>query len=139
MTILAANNLNDPDMLQIGQERIILPTDGVLYTLRPGETLRRVSDAYGVKSVGDIVSANELGSDPDVVQPGTQLIVPGAEPAWPRRRAAVEPGEPELVAASIGGVGSVCRSKVRRASFPARAPTKCNRATPSTALPTRSV
>ena len=83
VTILAANNLNDPDMLQIGQELIILPTDGVLYTLRPGESIRRVAEGYGVP-IDEIISANELGSSPDVVQPGTQLVVPGATPAWPR-------------------------------------------------------
>jgi cell wall-associated NlpC family hydrolase len=102
VTILAANNLNDPDMLQIGQELIILPTDGVLYTLRPGESIRRVAEGFGVP-IEEVISANELGSSPDVVQPGTQLVVPGATPAWPRNRATAEPGEPELVAASIGG------------------------------------
>ena len=102
VTILAANNLNDPDMLQIGQELIVLPTDGVLYTLRPGESVRRVAEGFGVP-IEEIISANELGSSPDLVQPGTQLVVPGATPAWPRTRATAEPGEPELVAASIGG------------------------------------
>jgi peptidoglycan endopeptidase LytE len=74
----------------------------VLYTLRPGESIRRVADAFGV-AIADIVQANDLGTNPDVVQPGTQLVVPGATPAWPRRRATSERGEPELVAASIGG------------------------------------
>jgi len=74
-TILSANNLSDPDMLQVGQELTILPTDGVLYTLHEGETLRKVADRYGVELV-DIIKANDLGPNPDVVQPGTQ---PGRE------------------------------------------------------------
>jgi LysM repeat protein len=66
-------------MLQIGQDLVIPPTDGVLYTLKPGESIRGVAARFGV-DIMDIVKANDLGSNPDVVQPGTQLMVPGATP-----------------------------------------------------------
>jgi peptidoglycan DL-endopeptidase LytF len=78
-TIMAANSLTDADMLQIGQDLVIPPTDGVLYTLQPGESIRRVAERFGVETT-DIVKANDLGPDPDVVQAGTQLMVPGASP-----------------------------------------------------------
>jgi cell wall-associated NlpC family hydrolase len=78
-TIMAANSLTDADMLQIGQDLVIPPTDGVLYTLRSGESIRRVAERFGV-DMGDILKANDVGPDPDVVQPGTQLMVPGATP-----------------------------------------------------------
>lgn len=80
-TIMAANNLRNPDSLQIGQNLVILPTDGVLYTLRNGESLRRVAERFNVETM-DIVKANDI-SDPDVVQPGTLLMVPGVEPVAP--------------------------------------------------------
>jgi cell wall-associated NlpC family hydrolase/nucleoid-associated protein YgaU len=87
-TIMAANGLRNPDLLQVGQDLVILPTDGVLYTLRSGETIRMVADHFNVDA-GDIIRANVLGPNPDLVQPGTKLVVPGATPVLPSRRAAV--------------------------------------------------
>jgi LysM repeat protein len=101
-TILSANNLRDPDLLQVGQELTILPSDGVLHTLRAGESIRRVAERYGVPTV-DIIKANDLGKDPDLVQPGTQLMVPGAEPVLPTRRGIAQSGDDDQQAASVGG------------------------------------
>ena len=41
-TIMAANGLRNPDLLQVGQDLVILPTNGVLYTLREGDSIRKV-------------------------------------------------------------------------------------------------
>ena len=104
-TIMAANGLRNPDLLQVGQNLLILPTDGVLYTLRSGESIRRVAERFGVE-ISAIIDANDLGPDPDVVQPGTKLVVPGATPVLPSRRsAAVAQGGSggEQQAAAIGG------------------------------------
>src|SRR5207253_909469 len=103
-TIMAANGLRNPDLLQVGQDLVILPTDGVLYTLRQGDSLRRVADHFSV-AVDDIVRANLLGPNPDIVQPGTKLMVPGATPVLPRRLAnVVQSGSgSDEQAASIGG------------------------------------
>jgi LysM repeat protein len=117
LTILYANNLRDPDLLQVGQDLVIPPTDGVLYTLQVGESIRWVADRFGV-DIGDIVKANDLGSDPDLVQPGIQLVVPGAAPDLTRTAAAsassssasasagssgaAQAGEPQQHAASVG-------------------------------------
>src|SRR5207247_10728481 len=87
-------------LLQGGQELVILPTDGVLYTLRAGESIRRVAERFGVETT-DIVKANDL-SDPDVVQPGTQLMVPGVTPRVPRS-VAVALGVDDQQAAVVGG------------------------------------
>jgi cell wall-associated NlpC family hydrolase len=104
-TIMAANNLRNPDMLQVGQDLVILPSDGVLYTLRNGETLRRVAERFSVDTM-DIVNANDLGGDPDVVQPGTLLMVPGATPqAAARTQVAVvhtDSGEQQIAAIGPG-------------------------------------
>jgi cell wall-associated NlpC family hydrolase len=104
-TLLAANNLRNPDMLKVGQDLVILPTDGVLYALRPGETLRRVAERFSVE-LGDIIKANDLG-DPDLVQPGTLLMVPGATPASPARSTVVvqrndDDGEQHIAAVGPG-------------------------------------
>jgi cell wall-associated NlpC family hydrolase/uncharacterized protein (DUF433 family) len=103
-TIMAANSVRNPDLLQVGQDLVILPTDGVLYTLKDGESIRQVAARFEVET-GDIVKANDLGGDPDVVQPGTLLVVPGAKPAAPGRSKVVvrtnEDGEQQI--AAVGG------------------------------------
>jgi cell wall-associated NlpC family hydrolase len=104
-TIVAANNLRNPDLLKVGQELVILPTDGVLYTLKSGETIGKVAEHFGVETM-DIVNANELGSDPDVVQPGTLLMVPGATPVITGKFArVVHNSDDDQQAAAIGGGG----------------------------------
>jgi cell wall-associated NlpC family hydrolase/nucleoid-associated protein YgaU len=100
-TIMAANNLRNPDLLQVGQDLVILPTDGVLYALKAGETIRRVAERFSVETM-DIVNANELGADPDLVQPGTVLMVPGANPALTGRFARVIRSDTDQQAAAIG-------------------------------------
>jgi cell wall-associated NlpC family hydrolase len=82
-TIMAANGLRNPDLLQVGQDLVILPTDGVLYTLKAGETIHKVAERFNVDP-NDIIRANVLGPDPDLVQPGTKLVVPGVTPVLPR-------------------------------------------------------
>jgi cell wall-associated NlpC family hydrolase/nucleoid-associated protein YgaU len=102
-TIMAANNLRNPDLLRVGQDLVILPTDGVLYTIRAGETIRKVAERFGVETM-DIVKANDLGADPDLVQPGTLLMVPGATPVTTGRYArVVRTGDADQQAAGIGG------------------------------------
>ena len=104
-TILAANNLRNPDMLKIGQDLVILPSDGVLYALHQGETLTRVAERFGVDT-SDILKANDVGTDPDVVQPGTLLMVPGATPSAPARSTVVvqsnDDGEQHIAAVGPG-------------------------------------
>jgi cell wall-associated NlpC family hydrolase len=101
-TILAANNLRDPDLLSIGQELIMLPVSGVLHTVAEGESLRRLAAAYEV-DMATIVGANDFGGNPDVVLPGTKVVIPGATPALPGRTSGVaQAGEPEQTAATIG-------------------------------------
>jgi cell wall-associated NlpC family hydrolase len=105
-TIMAANGLRNPDLLQVGQDLVILPTDGVLYTLKPGESIRKVAQRFSVDP-GDIIRANVLGPDPDLVQPGTKLVVPGATPFLPRRvSGTVQADSNDQSAAAVGdGIG----------------------------------
>jgi LysM repeat protein/3D (Asp-Asp-Asp) domain-containing protein len=78
-TILAANAIDDPDLLRIGQQLVIPPVDGVLHTVLPGETLRDIAETYGV-GLADLIAANGLDASADLLSVGEVLVVPGAAP-----------------------------------------------------------
>jgi LysM repeat protein len=86
-TVVAANDLEDPDLVREGQELRVPAVDGVLHTLQPGETVREVAERYGV-ATGEVVEANGLTENPDVVAAGTLLVVPGVPEAAPEAGAA---------------------------------------------------
>src|SRR5204863_7169695 len=71
-TVLWANDLDDPDLLLVGQQLVIPPQDGVLYTVRPGDRLADVASQYGVE-LAAIVSSNQLG-DANLVQAGSDIF-----------------------------------------------------------------
>ena len=80
-TVLWANYavLNDsPDMISIGQNLIIPPTDGVLYKWQAGDKLDAVAAKYKAK-VSDILSypGNKLDMTNPTIQPGTLIMIPG--------------------------------------------------------------
>lgn len=65
--------------LTSGQVINILPIDGVLHTVKNGETLDRVARIHGVR-VADITGflGNDLPEEPPhILFPGQQIIVPG--------------------------------------------------------------
>lgn len=68
----------ESSLLQAGVELIILPVDGVLHDVQPGDTLEGVSAQYGIP-VEQIVAyeANNL-EFPFRLEPETQILVPGA-------------------------------------------------------------
>jgi murein DD-endopeptidase MepM/ murein hydrolase activator NlpD len=74
---------NNPDMLLIGQELVIPSRDGILYTLKLGDTLLDIAETYHAE-VEDIVgfAFNEI-DDPDSVREGTLVLLPGAVPPPP--------------------------------------------------------
>jgi peptidoglycan endopeptidase LytF/peptidoglycan endopeptidase LytE len=105
-TLMAANGIRNPDLLQVGQDLVILPTDGVLYTLRQGDSILKVAQRYSVDP-DDIIRANILGPDPNLVQPGTKLVVPGATPIPARSGSAAVAqgggdGSDDQAAATVG-------------------------------------
>jgi LysM repeat protein len=102
-TVLAANSLDDPDLLRIGQDVLVPSLNGALHTVRSGETLHDIADAYGVSSDA-ILSANSL-TDPDLLRVGSVLVVPGDHPltmgATPQQAArAAQPAPPPPQAAA---------------------------------------
>ena len=77
-TVLWANDIQDPDLLLIGQDLLIPPTDGVLYTVRAGDRLADVANRYGV-DLQALVNANHVESA-DQIQAGVDIFLPGGRP-----------------------------------------------------------
>lgn len=90
-TIRWANDLTENVSLKPGQELIILPVDGVLHTVRKGQTIARIADLYDVAQE-DIARQNHVRSG--FITVGQQLIIPGGKPVL---------GDRPLVAATEGG------------------------------------
>lgn len=69
----------ESNLLQTGAELVILPVDGVLHTVRPGETLDSIADLYGV-SVDTIIGFPSNNLEPPFLRllPESQLVIPGA-------------------------------------------------------------
>lgn len=79
-TLLGGNPqlASENSLLQPGMELIILPVDGVLHDVAPGDTLESVSEQYGIP-VEEIIAweSNNL-EFPYRLYPDTQIMVPGA-------------------------------------------------------------
>jgi len=81
-TVLWANvqgNEHDPDVHIVAPQRlIVLPVDGALYTVQPGDTLEKVALRHRVSEEAITGFALNGLEEPYELQPGQQLIVPGA-------------------------------------------------------------
>jgi LysM repeat protein len=68
----------ESSLLQTDVELIILPIDGVLHDVAPGDTLESISEEYGIP-VEDIVAYENNNLEfPYRLYPETQIMVPGA-------------------------------------------------------------
>ncbi len=78
-TVLWANNTieQDPDKLSIGDQLNILPVNGVLHVVKPGDTLSSLADKYKV-SLSDITGykANKLDNTAVALTVGDQIVIP---------------------------------------------------------------
>ena len=74
-TLALANNISENSPLQVGQELVILPVDGVLYVVKSGDTVSEIGRRYKAK-VDDIISFNNLLDEGDIFI-GDLLIIPG--------------------------------------------------------------
>jgi len=75
MTIWWANKLTSKDDLKVGQVLVIPPVNGLVVTVKAGDTLATVARAEKVDAA-DIVQTNELTDETLVI--GQVLIIPGA-------------------------------------------------------------
>lgn len=79
-TLLGGNPTlsQESSLLQIDAEIIILPIDGVLHDVVPGETLESISTLYGI-APEEIISYSPNNLEfPYRLIPNTQILVPGA-------------------------------------------------------------
>jgi murein DD-endopeptidase MepM/ murein hydrolase activator NlpD len=68
----------EASLLQTGSEIIILPIDGVLHDVQPGETLERIAEQYGVP-IEEIIAYEDNNLEfPYRLYAETQIMVPGA-------------------------------------------------------------
>lgn len=68
----------ESSLLQTGVELIILPIDGVLHDVQPGETLESVAELYGVSEQVMVDYGPNNLEFPYRLYPETQILVPGA-------------------------------------------------------------
>ncbi len=79
-TILGGNPQlsEESSLLQVGVELIILPVDGVLHTVQPGDTLEGLVAEYGIAQEEIVAYENNNLEWPFRLQPDTKIMVPGA-------------------------------------------------------------
>ena len=75
--IASANALTNPNRLAVGQN-LVIPSETVRHTVMKGETLYDLAKQYGV-SLKSIIDANPNIENPDLLQVGQIVIVPGSE------------------------------------------------------------
>ena len=78
MTLWWANKITSKDSLHVGQDLVIPPVTGLVYTVKAGDTLEDIAAANKVDAE-DIVAVNGL-SDPNLIV-GQVVVLPGAKGA----------------------------------------------------------
>ena len=99
-TLWWANSLSSKDQLKVGQELVIPPVTGILWTVKEGDTLASIaSTTQG--NAGAIREFNGLTSDELII--GQELMVPNGEgDPLPTEAPAAKPAAPAPRAASGG-------------------------------------
>ena len=77
-TILWANNLNAKSILRPGQTLTLLPVDGVLYTIKNGDTIGKVAALYNSDSQ-KVMDYNDI-SDATKIHAGDAIVIPDGQP-----------------------------------------------------------
>ncbi|MDO8463266.1 MAG: peptidoglycan DD-metalloendopeptidase family protein [bacterium] len=77
-TVLWANTLSAWSLIRPGQTLKILPTDGVLHTVKRGDTLEKISKHYSADAE-EVLEFNRL-VDADDIEAGDTLIIIGGRP-----------------------------------------------------------
>ena len=98
---------DNPDMISIGEDLIIPPTDGVYYKWQDGDTLDGVASRFKA-SVDAILSypGNKLDMTNPVIKPGQYLMIPGGSRAFQQWVVPTIPRGPAGVAATVMGPGA---------------------------------
>ena len=90
-TILAANNLTTKSIIQPGDQLVILPMNGLPYTVKTGDTLASIAKRFG----GDPTDiGNYNGIDDSTLVSGSQIQIPDAESGSYAAATATTPDHP---------------------------------------------
>ena len=74
-TLISVNGIGDVRRIPAGHSLKIPNIDGVVHTVRKGESISGIASARGV-TILDIIDANDLSSQ--IILPGQSLFIPGA-------------------------------------------------------------
>ncbi len=77
-TILWANSLSAKSIIRPGQKILLLPVDGVLYTVKKGDTVSKIAALHESDSQ-KIMDYNSIG-DPTKIHAGDAIIIPDGKP-----------------------------------------------------------
>ncbi len=94
----------NPDLLMVGDELTILPTDGVYHQVSSNETLDEIAGTLGV-TADDIINypLNNLNPENPVITPGQWLVIPGGEkPFVPKYVSSISTAAPKGAARGTG-------------------------------------
>ncbi|MFH1048001.1 MAG: M23 family metallopeptidase [Patescibacteria group bacterium] len=83
LTILSANDLSARSIIRPGQKLKILPVDGIVYSIKRGDTLVSIankykSDAEKILEINQLADAGSLSVGEDLILPGGKLPPPPA-------------------------------------------------------------
>jgi murein DD-endopeptidase MepM/ murein hydrolase activator NlpD len=108
--IILANAIDNPDRLKPGNTVHVPTRNGVTYTVRKGDTVRRIALAHNV-TARSIIEHNSLRGAGRVIVPGKKIFLPGA--SAPEVRDGPEAREP-------GGKQVCRREEATRFAWPLR-------------------
>ncbi len=98
---------SNPDLLRVGDRLVILPVDGVLHVVRPGDTLSSIAAKYKVPM--EAIASYPLNKMESINTPlsvGQQLVVPGGQkPYIPRQVVAYNGPVPQGASQGSGVFG----------------------------------
>jgi LysM repeat protein len=108
-TIMWANGRleDNPDMLRVGQEVIVLPTNGVYHQVGPNDTVDSIASTFKVEPAAIInYSLNQLDPENPTIQVGQWIVVPGGtKPYVPKHVVAYDGPIPEDATTGTGSFG----------------------------------
>lgn len=81
-TILWANDLDDPDLIQPGDKIFILPTTGVQHVVKSGDNIDKIAKKYSADK-DRIIAFNDLTAD-GALKEGQELLIPDGKIETPK-------------------------------------------------------
>lgn len=106
-TLLWANNLSDSDTLKPGQQLMILPVNGLLYTAKADDTVAALASTYQA-SANLIDTYNQL--EGKALAAGQKIIIPDGVQPQPKKAAPVEAPTSTITRATTLRAGSFANS-----------------------------